>query len=53
VGLGAFIPMALFMFSDNVILYAAWFGNLHFALLGLGYASLKPVSRGGTHRATP
>jgi O-Antigen ligase len=53
VGLGAFIPMALFMFSDNVILYAAWFGNLHFALLGLGYAALRPVSRGGTHRATP
>ena len=39
-GATAFVPMAIFMFTDNVILYAAWFGNLHFALLGLGYASL-------------
>ena len=39
-GAGAFLPMALFMFSDNVILYAAWFGNLQFAMLGLGYAAL-------------
>ena len=52
-GAGAFIPMVLFMFSDNVILYAAWFGNLHFAMLGLGYAAIRPVRRGGTHRATP
>jgi O-antigen ligase len=41
VGAGAFLPMALFMFSDNVILYAAWFGNLQFAMLGLGYAALQ------------
>jgi O-antigen ligase len=53
VGAGAFLPMALFMFSDNVILYAAWFGNLQFAMLGLGYAALRPVKRGGPDRATP
>jgi O-antigen ligase len=53
VGTGAFLPMALFMFSDNVILYAAWFGNLQFAMLGLGYAALRPVRGGGTHRVTP
>ena len=53
VGAGAFLPMALFMFSDNVILYAAWFGNLQFAMLGLGYAALKSVKRGGPDRATP
>jgi O-antigen ligase len=53
VGAGAFLPMALFMFSDNVILYAAWFGNLQFAMLGLGYAALRPVKRGGIQRATP
>jgi len=41
VGVSAFIPMAIFMVSDNVLLYAAWFGNLHFALLGLGYAALR------------
>ena len=53
VGVGAFLPMALFMFSDNVILYAAWFGNLQFAMLGLGYAALKSVKRGAPDRATP
>jgi O-antigen ligase len=53
VGAGAFVPMALFMFSDNVILYAAWFGNLQFAMLGLGYAALRPVRGGGAHRAAP
>jgi hypothetical protein len=37
-GASAFIPMVIFMLSDNVILYAAWFGNLQFAFLGLGYA---------------
>lgn len=45
VGAGAFIPMAIFMFSDNVMLYAAWFGNLHFAMLGLGYAALRSARR--------
>ncbi len=52
-GAGAFLPMALFMFSDNVILYAAWFGNLQFAMLGLGYAALRPVRGGFAARATP
>lgn len=45
VGAGAFLPMAIFMFTDNVILYAAWFGNLHFALLGLGYAAACDLPR--------
>jgi O-antigen ligase len=53
VGVGGFIPMTLFMFSDNVILYAAWFGNLQFALLGLGYAALRSVRRGGRLGAAP
>lgn len=45
VGAGAFVPMAILMFTDNVILYAAWFGNLHFALLGLGYAAARDLPR--------
>jgi hypothetical protein len=53
VGAGAFLPMALFMFSDNVILYAAWFGNLQFAMLGLGYAALRVSEEVAAHRATP
>ena len=39
-GAGAFIPFALFMGTDNIILYAAFFGNLHFMMLGAGYAAL-------------
>lgn len=42
----AFIPMALFMLTDNVILYVAWFGNLHFAMLGIGYAALRSKKTG-------
>lgn len=53
VGAGAFIPMALFMSSDNVLLYAAWFGNLHFAMLGLGYAALRSVQRDGRQGTVP
>jgi len=33
------------MFSDNVILYAAWFGNLQFAMLGLGYSAWQAQRR--------
>ncbi|MCB0639317.1 MAG: hypothetical protein KDC54_21980 [Lewinella sp.] len=44
-GSGAFIPMAMLMLTDNVILYVAWFGNLHFAMLGLGYAALRGMRR--------
>jgi hypothetical protein len=53
VGIGAFMPMALFMFSDNILLYAAWFGNLQFALLGLGYSALQSVKRERTNMAKP
>ena len=38
-GASAFIPFVLIMFTDNIILYAAFFGNLHFTMLGLAYAS--------------
>lgn len=40
-GATAFIPFVMFMFTDNIILYAAFFGNLHFAILGLAYASAR------------
>lgn len=38
-GASAFLPMALLMLTDNVILYAPFFGNLQFMMLGLGYAA--------------
>lgn len=40
-GAGAFVPFAIFMKTDNIVLYAAFFGNLHFMLLGCGYAALS------------
>jgi O-antigen ligase len=36
-GAGAFLPFVILMFTDNIILYCSFFGNLHFMLLGLGY----------------
>lgn len=38
-GASTFISFVLFMFSDNIILYAAFFGNLQFTILGLAYAA--------------
>jgi hypothetical protein len=37
----AFIPYALVMFTDNVVLYVQFFGNLHFALIGIVYGTLR------------
>jgi len=39
-GATAFIPFAVMMLSDNILVYASFFGNLHFAILGLGYGAL-------------
>lgn len=36
-GLTAFIPMLTLMCTDNVLVYAQYFGNLHFLWLGLAY----------------
>jgi hypothetical protein len=37
----SFIPFSLIMFTDNIILYVAFFGNLQFTMLGLAYAAQK------------
>jgi O-antigen ligase len=34
----SFVVLPVFMLTDNIVLYAAFFGNLQFALLGLAYA---------------
>lgn len=36
----AFIPYILIMFTDNVILYVQYFGNLHFTLMGIVYGAV-------------
>jgi O-antigen ligase len=38
-GASSFLSFILFMFTDNIILYASFFGNLQFAILGLAYAA--------------
>jgi O-antigen ligase len=40
-GASSFLPFAMLMYTDNIILYAAFFGNLQFALIGIGYSSLR------------
>jgi len=37
----AFVPYALIMMTDNVILYVQYFGNLHFALIGIIYGAIR------------
>lgn len=36
----AFIPYMLIMLTDNVVLYVQFFGNLHFALIGIVYSAV-------------
>jgi len=41
IGIGSFVPMGLFMTSDNILLYIAWFGNLQFAAIGIFYGLVE------------
>jgi O-antigen ligase len=38
-GASSIVIFVLIMFTDNIILYVAFFGNLQFTILGLAYAS--------------
>ena len=40
-GASAFIPFAILMYTDNILVYVSYFGNLQFAILGLGYGALQ------------
>jgi len=40
-GASAFAPFALLMYTDNILVYVSYFGNLQFAILGLGYGALR------------
>ena len=37
----AFVPYAVIMLTDNVVLYVQFFGNLHFALIGIIYGAME------------
>ena len=36
-----FLPFVLMMFTDNIVLYAAFYGNLQFMIMGLAYSAEK------------
>jgi len=42
-GASSFIPVAMFMVTDNIVLYCQFFGNLQFTILGLAYASTRTL----------
>jgi hypothetical protein len=42
-GAGSFITFSLFMMTDNIILYAAFFGSLQFTIIGLAYTPEPPA----------
>ena len=37
----SFVPFAMLMYTDNIMIYASFFGNLQFTILGLAYASME------------
>jgi len=41
IAIAGFVPFFIFMVTDNIILYAAFFGNLHFLFMGLAYAGMR------------
>jgi O-antigen ligase len=40
-GASSFIPFALFMFTDNIMVYASFFGNLQFTMIGIAYGAYQ------------
>lgn len=40
-GISAFIPYMIVMITDNIMVYASFFGMLHYTFLGLGYGALR------------
>jgi O-antigen ligase len=40
-GAASFIPFAMLMYTDNIMVYVSFFGNLQFTILGIAYASLN------------
>ena len=40
-GAAGFVPFVLMMSTDNIMVYASYFGNLHYVILGLAYGALR------------
>lgn len=45
-GISAFIPYMIVMITDNIMVYASFFGMLHYTFLGLGYGALQAEQEG-------
>jgi O-antigen ligase len=44
-GASTILSFVLFMFSDNIILYVAFFGNLQFTMIGIAYAAYAHIQK--------
>lgn len=44
-GASSFIPFMLMMFTDNIMVYASFFGILQYTIIGLAYGSLNTRKR--------
>jgi O-antigen ligase len=42
-GVSSFIPFMLLMYTDNIMVYVSFFGNLQFTLLGIAYGAQSAV----------
>ena len=40
-GISMFLPFMLVMWTDNVMVYSSFFGNLQYSILGLAYGALR------------
>ncbi|OGV25911.1 MAG: hypothetical protein A3F18_02805 [Legionellales bacterium RIFCSPHIGHO2_12_FULL_37_14] len=40
-GISTFLPFMLVMWTDNIMVYSSFFGNLQYCLLGLAYGALR------------
>jgi hypothetical protein len=52
-GASSILVFVLFMFTDNIILYAAFFGNMQFIIFGLAYSAYKTQSKHGEQSVAP
>lgn len=52
-GASCFIPFAVVMFTDNILVYCQYFTAPHFLLLGYGYAAAKQAAKQPQASAAP
>lgn len=46
-GAATFIPFMLIMFTDNIMVYASFFGNLQYLIIGLAYGAYRNERQAG------